>query len=115
VNGAVDPISGRSRKGLKRPRAVRIAKEGWKHSRTLIYCLGWRGASLAWLDEWQSFMPMTVKQQCGSYFNSDGNGPVSFAQKGSHSLETLVNGVVKDVDDPDTNMSVWKSGRLAGS
>jgi N-acetylated-alpha-linked acidic dipeptidase len=45
--------------------------------------------------------------------NSDGNGRGFFGASGSHSLENFVNGVIKDIDDPEANMTVWKRLRLA--
>ena len=54
-----------------------------------------------------------LKQHAVAYFNSDGNGRGFFRAGGSHSLENFINSVAKDVDDPETKMSVWKRARLA--
>jgi N-acetylated-alpha-linked acidic dipeptidase len=54
-----------------------------------------------------------LKQHAVAYFNSDGNGRGFFHAGGSHSLENFINSVAKDVDDPETKMSVWKRARLA--
>ena len=55
-----------------------------------------------------------LKQHAVAYFNSDGNGRGYFRAEGSHSLENFVNSVAKDIDDPETNMPVWKRARLVG-
>jgi N-acetylated-alpha-linked acidic dipeptidase len=115
VNGAGDPISGASPE-LEEARALgELLKQGWKPQRTIIYCF-WDGEEPALLGstEWAEFHAEDLKQHAVAYFNSDGNGRGFFRAEGSHSLENFVNGVVKDVDDPETNMSVWKRARLAG-
>jgi N-acetylated-alpha-linked acidic dipeptidase len=53
-----------------------------------------------------------LKQHAVAYFNSDGNGRGYFRAEGSHSLENFVNSVAKDIQDPETKMSVWKRERL---
>jgi N-acetylated-alpha-linked acidic dipeptidase len=114
VNGAGDPISGASPE-LEEARALgELLKQGWKPQRTIIYCF-WDGEEPALLGstEWAEFHAEDLKQHAVAYFNSDGNGRGFFRAEGSHSLENFVNGVVKDVDDPETNMSVWKRARLA--
>jgi N-acetylated-alpha-linked acidic dipeptidase len=55
-----------------------------------------------------------LKQHAVAYFNSDGNGRGFFRAGGSHSLENFINSVAKDIDDPETKLSVWKRARLAG-
>jgi N-acetylated-alpha-linked acidic dipeptidase len=115
VNGAGDPVSGASPE-LEEARALgELLKEGWKPQRAIIYCF-WDGEEPALLGstEWAEFHAEDLKQHAVAYFNSDGNGRGFFRAEGSHSLENFVNGVVKDVDDPETNMSVWKRARLAG-
>ena len=114
VNGAEDPISGASPE-LEEARALgELLKQGWKPARTVIYCF-WDGEEPALLGstEWAEFHADELKQHAVAYFNSDGNGRGFFHAGGSHSLENFINGVAKDVDDPETKMSVWKRARLA--
>ena len=114
VNGAEDPISGASPE-LEEARALgELLKQGWKPARTIIYCF-WDGEEPALLGstEWAEFHADELKQHAVAYFNSDGNGRGFFHAGGSHSLENFINGVAKDVDDPETKMSVWKRARLA--
>lgn len=114
VNGAGDPLSGASAE-LDEARAFgELLKQGWKPKRTIIYCL-WDGEEPALLGstEWAEYHATELKEHAVAYFNSDGNGRGFFRAEGSHSLEAFINSVVKDVDDPETKMSVWKRARLA--
>ena len=114
VNGAGDPISGASPE-LEEARALgMLLKQGWKPSRTIIYCF-WDGEEPALLGstEWGETHAAELQQHAVAYFNSDGNGRGFFRAEGSQALETFINGVVKDITDPETKMSVWKRVRLA--
>lgn len=114
VNGAEDPISGASPE-LEEARALgELLKQGWKPARTIIYCF-WDGEEPALLGstEWAEYHADELKQHAVAYFNSDGNGRGFFRAGGSHSLENFINAVAKDIDDPETKMSVWKRERLA--
>jgi N-acetylated-alpha-linked acidic dipeptidase len=113
VNGAEDPLSGASPE-LEEARALgELLKQGWKPSRTIIYCF-WDGEEPALLGstEWAETHAEELKQHAVAYFNSDGNGRGYFRAEGSHSLENFVNDVAKDIQDPETKMSVWKRVRL---
>ncbi len=116
VNGAGDPISGASPE-LEEARALGdLLKQGWKPQRTILYCW-WDGEEPALLGstEWAEFHADELKQHAVAYFNSDGNGRGLFRAEGAHSLEAFINSVVKDVDDPETHMPVWKRARLASA
>jgi N-acetylated-alpha-linked acidic dipeptidase len=113
VNGAEDPISGASPE-LEEARALgELLTQGWKPSRTIIYCF-WDGEEPALLGstEWAETHADELKQHAVAYFNSDGNGRGYFRVEGSHSLENFVNSVAKDIQDPETKMTVWKRVRL---
>ncbi len=114
VNGAGDPLSGASPE-LEEARSLgQLLKQGWKPQRTIIYCF-WDGEEPALLGstEWVETHADELKQHAVAYFNSDGNGRGLFRAEGSHSLEAFINSVVKDVEDPETKMPVWKRARLA--
>jgi N-acetylated-alpha-linked acidic dipeptidase len=115
VNGAEDPVSGASPE-LEEARALgELLKQGWKPARTIIYCF-WDGEEPALLGstEWAEFHGDDLKKHAVAYFNSDSNGRGFLSAGGSHSLENFINGVAKDINDPETNMSVWKRAHLAG-
>ncbi|HEX4007432.1 MAG TPA: transferrin receptor-like dimerization domain-containing protein [Acidobacteriaceae bacterium] len=114
VNGAEDPLSGTSPE-LEEARVLgELLKQGWKPARTIIYCF-WDGEEPALLGstEWAETHAEELKEHAVAYFNSDGNGRGYFHAGGSHSLEAFVNEVAKDIQDPETKMSVWKRVRLA--
>jgi N-acetylated-alpha-linked acidic dipeptidase len=113
VNGAGDPVSGASAE-LEEARALaELRKQGWKPERTIIYCF-WDGEEPGLLGstEWAETHAVELKQHAVAYINSDGNGRGLFRAEGSHSLENFVNSVMKDIDDPETKMTVWKRRRL---
>src|SRR5579875_2998085 len=116
VNGAGDPISGASPE-LEEARALgELLKQGWKPQRTILYCW-WDGEEPALLGstEWAEFHGDELKQHAVAYFNSDGNGRGLFRAEGAHSLEAFINSVVKDIEDPETKMPVWKRAKLAAA
>ena len=109
VNGAGDPGSGMS-VVLEEARALGdLAKQGWRPKRTLIYA-AWDGEEQGLLGstEWVEAHDKDLREHAVAYVNSDGTGRGFFNPSGSHLLERLVNGVARDVEDPDTKESVWK-------
>ena len=115
VNGADDPVSGTSPE-MEEARALsELLKQGWRPDRTIIYCF-WDGEEPALLGstEWAETHASELTQHAVAYINSDANGRGFFHAGGSHSLEDLVNSAMKEVDDPETKMTVWKRSRLMG-
>jgi N-acetylated-alpha-linked acidic dipeptidase len=113
VNGAEDPISGTSPEMEEARALAELVKAGWKPDRTIIYCF-WDGEEPALLGstEWAETHAQELQQHAVAYVNSDGNGRGYLFAGGSHSLENFVNGVMKDITDPETKMDVWKRARL---
>jgi N-acetylated-alpha-linked acidic dipeptidase len=109
VNGAGDPGSGMS-VVLEEARAFgELARQGWRPKRTLVYA-AWDGEEQGLLGstEWVEAHAQELREHAVAYVNSDGTGRGFFNASGAHSLENLVNAVARDVEDPDTKMSVWK-------
>jgi N-acetylated-alpha-linked acidic dipeptidase len=109
VNGAEDPISGQIAL-LEEARALgQLLKQGWKPKRTIIYC-AWDGEEpmLLGSTEWAEYHGDELKRHAALYINTDGNGRGYLSAEGSHSLEKFVNGVARDITDPEKNISVWK-------
>jgi N-acetylated-alpha-linked acidic dipeptidase len=109
VNGAGDPGSGMS-VVLEEARALgELTKQGWRPKRTLVYA-AWDGEEQGLLGstEWVEAHDKDLREHAVAYLNSDGTGRGFFNPTGSHSLESLVNSVARDVEDPETKMSVWK-------
>ncbi|MBZ5702780.1 MAG: M28 family metallopeptidase [Acidobacteriia bacterium] len=113
VNGAEDPISGLSAE-LEEARALgELVKSGWKPRRTIIYC-AWDGEEPGLLGstEWAEEHAEELRQHAVAYINSDTNGRGYLDMLGSHTLEQFLNGIARDVQDPETRLSVWKRRQL---
>jgi N-acetylated-alpha-linked acidic dipeptidase len=109
VNGADDPISGQVAL-LEEARALgELAKQGWKPKRTVIYA-SWDGEEpmLLGSTEWVEAHADELRQHAAIYINSDGNARGYLDVDGSHSLENFVNSVAKDIEDPESKVSVFK-------
>jgi N-acetylated-alpha-linked acidic dipeptidase len=109
VNGAEDPVSGQMAL-LEEARALgELRKQGWQPKRTIIYA-AWDGEEpmLLGSTEWAETHAGELQQHAVAYINTDGNGRGYLAAEGAHSLEALVNGVARDVQDPESGMTVWQ-------
>jgi N-acetylated-alpha-linked acidic dipeptidase len=109
VNGAQDPVSGMAPE-LEEARALgELIRRGWRPQRTIVYT-AWDGEEPGLLGstEWVENHAEELRQKAVVYINTDGNGRGSLGVGGSHPLETFINGVARDVEDPDAGVSVWK-------
>jgi N-acetylated-alpha-linked acidic dipeptidase len=113
VNGAEDPLSG-AVAVMEEARAIgELLKQGWKPKRTIIYC-AWDGEEPGLLgsSEWVETHADDLRKHAVVYINSDSNSRGYFSLEGSHSLEHFINDVARDVQDPETKLSVWKRDQL---
>ena len=113
VNGAEDPISGQVAV-LEEARALgELVKAGWKPKRTIVYC-AWDGEEPGLLGsvEWLETHAEELRKNAVAYINSDTNARGFLGVEGSHTLEKLANDVARDVEDPETKLSVWKRWQL---
>jgi N-acetylated-alpha-linked acidic dipeptidase len=113
VNGAEDPLSGQVAL-LEEARALgELHRQGWKPRRTIIYC-AWDGEEpmLLGSTEWVETHEAELASHAVAYINTDGNGRGPLIMGGSHALEHFVNGVARDLPDPESQMSVWKRLQL---
>src|SRR5450631_2981442 len=109
VNGAEDPVSGQAPL-LEEARALGLLlKQGWKPRRTIIYA-AWDGEEpmLLGSTEWVEAHADELRQHAAVYINTDGNERGYLSVEGSHVLQSLMNGVAKDVEDPESRASVFK-------
>jgi N-acetylated-alpha-linked acidic dipeptidase len=114
VNGAEDPISGQVAL-LEEARSFgELLKLGWKPKRTIIYC-AWDGEEPMLLGStaWAETHGRELQEHAAVYINSDGNGRGYLLMEGSHSLEHFVNNVARNIDDPESKLSVFERDRLA--
>jgi N-acetylated-alpha-linked acidic dipeptidase len=109
VNGAQDPVSGMAPE-LDEARVLgELLRRGWRPKRTIVYA-AWDGEEPGLLGstEWVEHHQDELRQKAVVYINTDGNGRGSLNAGGSHPLEGFINGVARDVEDPDAGVSVWK-------
>jgi len=114
VNGADDPLSGMSAVLEEARMLGELHQQGWNPRRTIIYC-AWDGEEPGLLGstEWVETHLTELQQHTVAYINSDSNGRGFFHAAGSHDLERLINDVMRNVNDPEKDMTVWQRARLA--
>lgn len=109
VNGAEDPLAGTVAL-LEEARALgALVRQGWRPKRTIVYCV-WDGEEEGLLGstEWAEEHADELTRKAAVYINSDGNGRGYLNASGSHTLEKFINGVARDIQDPETGLTVWK-------
>jgi N-acetylated-alpha-linked acidic dipeptidase len=114
VNGATDPISGMVAL-LEEARGVaELAKTGWRPKRTIVYA-AWDGEEPGLLGstEWAETHADELRDKAVVYINSDSNSRGFLGAGGSHTLETFVNQVARDVTDPEKGVSVGERAMAA--
>jgi len=109
VNGAEDPVSGAVAMMEEARGFAELKKQGWNPKRTIIFCV-WDGEEEGLLGstEWAEDHDTELRQKAAVYVNSDGNGRGFLQVAGSHSLEKFINGVARDITDPESQLTVWK-------
>ncbi|MEJ2541454.1 MAG: transferrin receptor-like dimerization domain-containing protein [Gemmatimonadota bacterium] len=105
--GAADPISGLVAL-MEEARAVaHLAESGWRPKRTIVYA-AWDAEEPALLGstEWAEHHGRELQEKATIYINTDGNGRGFLGMGGSHSLERFMTQIARDVEDPETGVSV---------
>jgi len=113
VNGAEDPISGMAPL-LEEARALgELMKQGFKPRRTIVYC-AWDAEEpmLLGSTEWAEQHADELRHKAVAYINTDGNGRGYLGAAGSHALERFINGVAREIEDPETKLAVAKREQL---
>jgi N-acetylated-alpha-linked acidic dipeptidase len=114
VNGAEDPISGQAAM-LEEARVMgELHAQGWTPKRTIIYC-AWDGEEPGLLGsvEWVETHIAELQKHAISYLNSDSNGRGYMFPGGTQDLGSFISGVARDVQDPETHLSVYQRAHLA--
>ena len=114
VIGARDPISGLVGLLAEAQAVGRLAREGHRPRRTIVYA-AWDAEEPGLLGstEWVEHHADELREHAAVYINSDSNSRGFLRAGGSHALETLVNQVAKDVEDPQTGVSVGERLRAS--
>jgi N-acetylated-alpha-linked acidic dipeptidase len=113
VNGAEDPISAQVSL-LEEARGLGLLlKQGWKPRRTIIYA-AWDGEEpmLLGSTEWVEAHADELREHAAVYINTDGNDRGVLNMGGSHSLEQFINGVAREIEDPETKLTVWQRAQM---
>jgi len=113
VNGAEDPISGQAALLEEARMFGELHRGGWTPKRTIVYC-AWDGEEPGLLGsvEWVETHVDELKQRAVAYINSDSNSRGFLYAGGTQDLESLISGVARDVQDPETKMSVFERSHL---
>lgn len=113
VNGAEDPTSAMVAELEEARTFGELLKQAWKPKRTIIYC-AWDGEEPALLGstEWGEEHADELSRHAVAYLNSDSNGRGYLFMEGSHTLEKFINGVARDIEDPEKKITVWKRSQL---
>ncbi|MBI79514.1 MAG: folate hydrolase [Gammaproteobacteria bacterium] len=106
--GAADPISGLVAMLAEAKAISELVKSGYSPSRTIVYG-AWDAEEegLIGSTEWVEHNAETLKANLVSYINTDGGSKGFLNIGGSHTLESFFNEIIKDVDDPNLNVSLF--------
>jgi N-acetylated-alpha-linked acidic dipeptidase len=118
VNGAEDPISGLVALEETARSVGALLKTGWRPARTLMFA-AWDGEEWGLLGstEWAEKHKDELRANTVLYLNSDTNGRSFIYAAGSHSLQTFMTEVARDIHDAKNNKSaldVWIARKQAG-
>ncbi len=113
VNGADDPIAGLAPM-LEEARVMgELHRQGWTPKRTIIYC-AWDGEEPGLLGsvEWVETHLDELQKHAVVYINSDTNERGFMLPGGTQDLQNFISGVARDVQDPETHLSVYERSHL---
>src|SRR5581483_10480841 len=113
VNGADDPIAGQAPLLEEARMLGELHRQGWVPGRTIIYC-AWDGEEPGLLGsvEWVETHVADLKKHAVAYINSDTNERGFLDAGGTQDLQRFISNVARDIQDPETKMSVLKRSRL---
>ena len=113
-HGAADPVSGLIAMLAEAKAVGELAKAGQKPARTIIYA-AWDAEEpgLIGSTEWAEDHADDLREHAVAYLNTDGNSRGFVSVGGSHTLEKFLDGVVSDVTDPQTGVSLKERRKAA--
>jgi len=115
VNGADDPVSGQSVLLEEARMLGEVHRQGWVPRRTIVYC-AWDGEEPGLLGsvEWVETHADDLKKHAVAYINSDSNQRGFLGAGGTQDLQSFISGVARDIQDPETKLTVLERARLSG-
>ncbi|HET7565041.1 MAG TPA: M28 family peptidase, partial [Gemmatimonadaceae bacterium] len=110
VNGANDPLAGQVALDEAARAFGALLKTGWHPKRTIILA-AWDGEEWGLLGstEWAEKHRDELVKNTVAYINSDTNERGWLGVSGSHSLQTFMEQVARDITDPKTGKSVLEA------
>jgi len=113
VHGASDPLSGASALLETARSLAELYKQGWRPKRTILIAL-WDGEEFGLIGstEYVEKHAAELTQKLVAYINSDSNGKGQLGAGGSHSLETFVLELARDLNDPRSGKSLAEGLRV---
>jgi N-acetylated-alpha-linked acidic dipeptidase len=101
VDGAGDPLSAAAPLLETARTLAQLSHQGWKPKRSILFAF-WDGEEFGLMGstEWMEKHADELNRKLAVYINSDSSGKGTLSAGGSPSLEGLMRGVVRDVNDP---------------
>jgi N-acetylated-alpha-linked acidic dipeptidase len=112
VNGAHDPLSGAASLLETARTLAALRKQGWQPKRTIVLAL-WDGEEFGLLGstEWAEKHQDELSRKAVVYMNSDSNSKGTIGASGSHTLETFMSEVLRDLKDPVSGKTLLDTTR----
>lgn len=114
VNGAADPVAGLVALMAEAKAVGELAKTGWRPRRSIVYA-AWDAEEPGLLGsvEWAEAHAAELRSKAVAYINTDGYGRGFLEMGGSHTLESFMNQIAREVNDPYTDLSLADRKRAA--
>jgi N-acetylated-alpha-linked acidic dipeptidase len=110
VNGASDPASAAAVLMETARTLSLLRQQGWQPKRTIVFAL-WDGEEFGLMGstEWAEKHLDELRRSAAVYVNSDLTGVGPLSASGSHSLETFVAEVLRDINEPRSTRSLLEA------
>ena len=89
------------------------SKDGSRGARSSTRAWDGEEPMLLGSTEWVETHADELRQHAAVYINTDGNDRGLLNMGGSHTLEQFINGVARDIEDPETKLTVWQRLQLS--
>ena len=88
------------------------SKGGNRSAPLFIACGMARNPAFSGSTEWGEAHAEELRQHAVAYIDSDSNARGYLSMSGSHTLEKFINGIARDIEDPEKKITVWKRDQL---
>jgi N-acetylated-alpha-linked acidic dipeptidase len=112
VHGADDPLSGTAALLETARTLAALVKQGWKPRRTILLAF-WDGEEYGLIGstEWCEKHASELNSKLVAYINSDSNSKGRLGAGGSHTLESFMSEVARDLKDPRNGKTLAENMR----